>query len=379
MAGPGARHDGQRRLAARPGSSSNHCTVCSGLSDIKTQTDHHSHAGYSYSGPCAAYAYKALDLSKAYEPHGSVLLITTPPLTRPNSKRIFVLGPSHHHPLSTLALPQLTSYYTPLSSEPLPLDTELIAHLLNTPATKSTGSKVSFTTMTRSIDEDEHSIELHLPYIHRLLQLQYPNTPTAQYPPLVPIMVGSTSAATEQAFGSLLAPYLADPSNAFVISSDFCHWGLRFRYTYYVPQAPKPSLQLPLSSDVLPQPGMDADDVLQTIDSVSAGHELQRRDRVSAQEPAIYESISAFDIATMAAITTGSTKVFLDIIDRTENTVCGRHPISVIMAAMESVAASQPPATDKQGRFHFLRYERSSEVVDVADSSVSYVSAFAVL
>ncbi|CAL5870105.1 uncharacterized protein PFLUO_LOCUS4340 [Penicillium psychrofluorescens] len=317
------------------------------------------HAGYSYSGPCAAYAYKALDLSKA--------------------KRIFVLGPSHHHPLSTLALPQLTSYYTPLSSEPLPLDTELIAHLLNTPATKSTGSKVSFTTMTRSIDEDEHSIELHLPYIHRLLQLQYPNTPTAQYPPLVPIMVGSTSAATEQAFGSLLAPYLADPSNAFVISSDFCHWGLRFRYTYYVPQAPKPSLQLPLSSDVLPQPGMDADDVLQTIDSVSAGHELQRRDRVSAQEPAIYESISAFDIATMAAITTGSTKVFLDIIDRTENTVCGRHPISVIMAAMESVAASQPPATDKQGRFHFLRYERSSEVVDVADSSVSYVSAFAVL
>ncbi|KAJ5601986.1 UPF0103/Mediator of ErbB2-driven cell motility (Memo-related) [Penicillium lagena] len=321
------------------------------------------HAGYSYSGPCAAYAYKALDLSKAYdEAHGSDLLIMPPQLTsRPTSKRIF-----------------LTSYYTPLSSDPLPLDTELIAHLLNTPATKATGSKVSFTTMTRSIDEDEHSIELHLPYIHRLLQLQYPNTPTAQYPPLVPIMVGSTSAATEQAFGSLLAPYLADPSNAFVISSDFCHWGLRFRYTYYVPQAPKPSLPLPLSSDVLPQPGMNADDVLATIDAVSAGHELQRRDRVSAREPAIHESISAFDIATMAAITTGSTKVFLDTINRTENTVCGRHPIGVIMAAMEIVAASQPP-NDKQGRFHFLRYERSSDAVDVSDSSVSYVSAFAVL
>ncbi|OQD77866.1 hypothetical protein PENDEC_c002G00776 [Penicillium decumbens] len=311
------------------------------------------HAGYSYSGPCAAYAYKSLDLTKA--------------------KRIFVLGPSHHHPLSTLALPQVTSYYTPLSDEPLPLDTELIAKLLGTQAIKPNGSKVSFTTMAQSVDEDEHSIEMHLPYIHRLLQLQYPNTPTAQYPPLVPIMVGSTSAATEQAFGTLLAPYLADPSNAFVISSDFCHWGLRFRYTYYVPQAPKPGPRLPMSSDILPQPGMDPDNVRESIESVSAGHALQRRDRISNQEPAIHESISAFDIATMTAITTGSAKTFLDTIDRTGNTVCGRHPIGVIMAALEIVTAG------KQGRFHFLRYERSSDVLDVNDSSVSYVSALAVL
>ena len=26
---------------------------------------------------------------------------------------------------------------------------------------------------------------------------------------------------------------LKDPSNCFVISSDFCHWGQRFRYTQY--------------------------------------------------------------------------------------------------------------------------------------------------
>ncbi|KAJ5574369.1 UPF0103/Mediator of ErbB2-driven cell motility (Memo-related) [Penicillium hispanicum] len=315
------------------------------------------HAGYAYSGPCAAYAYKALDLSKA--------------------KRIFVLGPSHHYSLSTLALPQVTSYHTPLSDEPLPLDTELISRLLKTPATRPNGSTVRFTTMTKSVDEEEHSIEMHLPYIHRLLQLQYPNTPASQYPPLVPIMVGSTSAGTEQAFGALLAPYLADPSNAFVISSDFCHWGLRFRYTYYVPQAPKPGPRLPLSSDALPQPGMDADDVLESIDMVLAGHALQRRDRISSEEPAIHESISAFDIATMAAITTGSAKSFLDTIDRTGNTVCGRHPIGVIMAALELVTIDRP--VGKQGQFHFLRYERSSDAVDVADSSVSYVSAIAVL
>lgn len=292
-------------------------------------------------------------------------------------ERIFILGPSHHYPLSTLALPQVTSYYTPLSDDPLPLDTDLIAELLTAQATRPNGSKVRFSTMSQSVDEDEHSIEMHLPYIHRLLQLQYPNTPTAQYPPLVPIMVGSTSAGTELAFGALLAPYLADPSNVFVISSDFCHWGLRFRYTYYVPQAPKPGPQLPLSSDVLPQPGIDSDDAFESIDMVCAGHLLQRRDRVSNTEPAIHESISAFDLATMTAITTGSTKAFLDVIERTGNTVCGRHPIGVIMAAIEFLTAEKPAG--KQGLFHFLRYERSSDAVDVMDSSVSYVSAVAVL
>ncbi|CAG8186257.1 unnamed protein product [Penicillium olsonii] len=315
------------------------------------------HAGFSYSGPCAAYAYKALDLSKA--------------------KRIFILGPSHHVSLSTLALPTLTSYRTPLSAEPLPLDTELITQLSETQATRPNGSKVSFTHMSRSVDEDEHSIEMHLPYIHRLLQVQFPDLPTSEYPRLVPIMVGNTSAATEEAFGNLLAPYLADPSNAFVISSDFCHWGSRFRYTYYVPQAPKPGPQLPLSSDALPQPESDTSGAESSIEAVSAGHSLRQRDRISSRDPAIHESISAFDMATMAAITTGSAKSFLDVLDRTGNTVCGRHPIGVIMAALQVVTANQ--ATDQQGRFYFLRYERSADIVDADDSSVSYVSAFAVL
>lgn len=50
---------------------------------------------------------------------------------------------------------------------------------------------------------------------------------------VVPIMVGSLSIESEALYGEILAPYLADPQNLFVISSDFCHWGQRFRYTYY--------------------------------------------------------------------------------------------------------------------------------------------------
>lgn len=45
--------------------------------------------------------------------------------------------------------------------------------------------------------------------------------------------MGSLSPEKEALYGRLLAPYMADPQTLFVISSDFCHWGQRFRYTYY--------------------------------------------------------------------------------------------------------------------------------------------------
>jgi len=50
---------------------------------------------------------------------------------------------------------------------------------------------------------------------------------------IIPILVGSLSPEREALYGRLLAPYMADPQTLFVISSDFCHWGQRFRYTYY--------------------------------------------------------------------------------------------------------------------------------------------------
>lgn len=37
---------------------------------------------------------------------------------------------------------------------------------------------------------------------------------------------------SEARYGQLLAPYLSDPSNLFIISSDFCHWGTRFKFTF---------------------------------------------------------------------------------------------------------------------------------------------------
>lgn len=265
----------------------------------------------------------------------------------------------------------MTTYSTPLSDEPLPLDTELINKLRS--------SSPSYETMSRRIDEREHSLEMHLPYIHRRLQLEYPDHPASEYPPLVPIMVGSTSPETERSVGALLAPYLADPSNAFIISSDFCHWGLRFGYTYYVPDAPEQRPKLPLSHESLPQPPTTTEEAEEAIRSVSGQRALSRNSELKAE---IYDSISAVDIATMKAITTGQTREFLKILRSTGNTVCGRHPIGVIMAALEQVSSaktSTSTSTLERGKFHFVRYERSSDPDVVSESSVSYVSAVAVL
>ena len=50
---------------------------------------------------------------------------------------------------------------------------------------------------------------------------------------VIPVLVGSTSHEKERMYGELFAPYLKDPENLFVISSDFCHWGKRFRFTHH--------------------------------------------------------------------------------------------------------------------------------------------------
>ncbi|KAK5163133.1 uncharacterized protein LTR77_010917 [Saxophila tyrrhenica] len=270
------------------------------------------HAGYSYSGPAAAYAYKSWDVSKA--------------------KRVFLLGPSHHHYLTKAALSKCTHYGTPLGN--LTVDRETTAELY-------TASQ--FEWMSQSVDEDEHSLEMHLPYIYKMLSRTFGEDDSA-FPLLVPIMVGNTSASTERKLAQILAPYLSDPSTAFVISSDFAHWGQRFRYTYYQPSS-GPAVNLSASTS-------------------------------SPKDPAIHESIKAVDFDCMGACETGSHEKWLGCLEENHNTVCGRHPIGVIMAAMEEVKKSGEAAATT---FSFVRYERSSEVKRPSESSVSYASAFAVV
>ncbi len=76
-----------------------------------------------------------------------------------------------------------------------------------------------FKMMTQQVDEEEHSIEMHLPYIAKVMESQRGKFT------IVPVMVGATSGQRQAEYGKIFGPYLADPENLFVISSDFCHWG----------------------------------------------------------------------------------------------------------------------------------------------------------
>ncbi|KAF2735536.1 UPF0103-domain-containing protein [Polyplosphaeria fusca] len=270
------------------------------------------HAGYAYSGPAAAWAYKSVEWG--------------------NAKRIFLLGPSHHHYLSGAATTTHTSYATPLG--PLPIDTPFVDQIAR---------DWDLERMSPRTDAAEHSLEMHLPYIYKMLSLTFPSE--SSFPPLVPLMIGNTSPHTERTYARHLAPHLSDPSTLFIISSDFCHWGSRFRYTYYAPPPP------------------------------SKPFNLKNWSAVPSAFP-IHASIAAVDAESMDAVESGVHEQFLEQVERTGNTVCGRHPIGVFMAAVEEAGLGK--GEGEEGRFRFVRYERSGLVEDVGDSSVSYCSAFAV-
>ncbi|RYO90344.1 hypothetical protein DL764_008455 [Monosporascus ibericus] len=272
------------------------------------------HAGYSYSGPCAAWAYKCLDLSKA--------------------KRIFILGPSHTYYLSGCALTKFAKYETPFGD--LTVDEAVIQAL------RDTGK---FQDIPSSSDVNEHSLEMHLPYIYKRITQTFSSE--SEYPTIVPILVGDNNGPEEKEFGDLLAPYLKDPENAFVVSSDFCHWGSRFSYTAYAPEGNVQQIQ-----------------------------SLTRR-TARPTNPTIHESIKQIDHLAMDAVESGDHNSFVDNLKHTKNTVCGRHPIGVMMAALEVLA--KEGAQDGKYHFKFVQYQRSSLVEDVSDSSVSYASAYAIV
>lgn len=247
------------------------------------------HAGFSYSGPTAGWAYKYLQ----YAPKDPV--------------RVFLLGPCHHVYMSGCGLSRLSSYQTPVGN--IELDHETIEKL------KGEG-KFSYT--TKDTEEDEHSLEMHLPYIRKAFE--------GRQIKLVPIMVGSLDTSSEKYYGELLAKYFDDDNTIFCVSSDFCHWGKRFDFTYY-----------------------------------------------KKEDGEIHQSIEKLDKEGIRLIEEHNTKGFADYLNKTDNTICGRHPIAVLLNTIASSKYAGKLVTK------FTKYAQSSQVTKSNDSSVSYASAITYL
>ena len=139
------------------------------------------HAGYIYSGPTAARAYKLLEPMK-------------------NSiRRVVLLGPSHRAAFEGLALPDSEAFATPLGN--IPLDTEAMEAL----------SRFAQIQTLDGAHAREHSLEVQCPF----LQMSLSNFK------LVPIVVGD---ATPFAVAEVIDFLWGEDETLIIISSDLSHY-----------------------------------------------------------------------------------------------------------------------------------------------------------
>lgn len=252
---------------------------------------------------------------------------------------MFVLGPTHRYPFSGLATSTFAKYTTPLG------EFQVDQNTLSEISEAASRAKARISNMPREHELREHSLEMEIAFLYKRCEESFEKE--EDFPKILPMLV-SGGPRDEKAIGKILAPYIADPTNAFVISSDFCHWGEHFSdYRPYWPRNdPKKAVNLSSWDD-------------------------------HPTDPPIHETIRLLDQQAMDALETGVHDNFVNNLRETENTVCGQHPIGAMMAALELYSADR--AEVEKPKFKVVRYNRSMMLTDPTDSSVSYVAAYAVL
>lgn len=139
------------------------------------------HAGLVYSGPIAGNAYRSIA--------GQADRIT----------RVVLLGPPHRVAVPKFCVPAATAFRTPLGD--VLLDPDGIATALTVPGVEQSDAPHA----------EEHSLEVHLPFLQRLL---------GDFT-LVPVLVGGPSPEETEA---LLAALWGGPETLIVVSSDLSHY-----------------------------------------------------------------------------------------------------------------------------------------------------------
>jgi AmmeMemoRadiSam system protein B/AmmeMemoRadiSam system protein A len=139
------------------------------------------HAGHIYSGDIAASAYRLLSERK-----GEI-------------KRVILLGPNHRKPLRGMALSPADAWATPFG--PLPV----------APVARDLLARQPGVTVDPAPFINEHSLEVHLPFIHRALGEVR----------VLPILVGQTPMENVSSALDLL---WGGPETAIIVSSDLSHY-----------------------------------------------------------------------------------------------------------------------------------------------------------
>jgi MEMO1 family protein len=145
------------------------------------------HAGYSYSARAAASGYRLL--------RGKTI------------RRVIVLGLSHRVGFHGASIADVTHYETPLGR--IPIDEAAVARLRRSPVVRN----------VEGADEREHSIEIQLPLLQRVL-------PRFS---LVPILISRMAPKDHVELAAALAD-IVDAQTLVVASSDFTHRGQGYDY-----------------------------------------------------------------------------------------------------------------------------------------------------
>lgn len=138
------------------------------------------HAGYTYSGQVAAYAYKQLQHSAPFD-------------------LIVIISPLHRIPFGRFVVTSAAAYETPLGQ--VRLDDETVEAL---------AEKVQIDRVDR---DGEHSLEIQLPFLQVAL---------GDFR-LLPVMIGESSLEAGQELGIALAEVLRDKKSLLVASTDLHH------------------------------------------------------------------------------------------------------------------------------------------------------------
>jgi MEMO1 family protein len=139
------------------------------------------HAGYVYSGPIAATAYRTLTASRA------------------TVRRVLLAGPAHFVPLRGVAVTSADAFATPLGS--VTVDEEARARALG----------VDGTDVDDDAHADEHSLEVHLPFVTEVLG------PV----PVLPLLVGRDGPAV---LADVLDALWGGDETRVVVSTDLSHY-----------------------------------------------------------------------------------------------------------------------------------------------------------
>jgi AmmeMemoRadiSam system protein B/AmmeMemoRadiSam system protein A len=151
------------------------------------------HAGYPYSGPVAAYTYAALKGHKY--------------------SRVVVIAPSHYVGFDFTSVYDGDAYTTPLGE--VKVDKEFASQLVKMSSTMQLSDKGHQATS----DAPEHSLEVQLPWLQRILGSDFQ---------IVPIIMGDQSYESSRALGVALSKLIHDGGKEggtlVLASSDLSHY-----------------------------------------------------------------------------------------------------------------------------------------------------------